>query len=352
MTQEALAEKLNISVSAVSQWEMEKTMPDISMIPLLVDIFDVTSDELLGINSEEADRRVEEYIQKSNELYRAWKHEEMLKLMKEAYKEFPSNMKIVNAYAFALEQTLSGNPENVDLCIELDKKILDRSLDDKLRFYAIYRLCRCFSKKGDKESTKYYVQKLPNGPHMCKQNMIRKYDLLPNEEKIPVYQENIGGLVWILGEYVMSIADPNYQNPSCPFSIDQRIQILEQMIAVLKAIYGEDNACDINNDLYEYHRIIGALYLFGKDTEKSLDHFEIAYEYAIKFKCSYKEGDCYTSPLMQGCEARPQSDWSEGENSLIVDLYERFTTQSRYDVLKDNNRFIELKEKLQAICVN
>ncbi len=187
---------------------------------------------------------------------------------------------------------------------------------------------------------------------MCKQNMIRKYDLLPNEEKIPVYQENIAGLVWLLGEYAMSIADPNYQNPSCPFSIEQRIQILEQMIAVLKAIYGEDNACDINYDLYEYYRIIGALYLFGKDTEKALDYFEIAYEYAVEFKCSYKEGDCYTSPLMYGCEARPQSDWDKGKISAIENLYERFTTQQRYDVLKDNSRFIELKEKLKANCVN
>ncbi len=356
MTQEALAEKLNISVSAVSQWEMGKTMPDISMIPLLVDVFNVTSDELLGINSEEVERRVEEYIQKNNELYSAWKHEEMILLMKKAYKEFPSNMKIVNAYAFALITNLFHNMpvnlEQLDLCIELDKKILDRSLDDNLRYAAIYRLCSCFSKKGDKESAKHYAQKLPNGPHMCKQNIIRKYDLLPNEEKIPAYQEDIAGLVWILGEYVISIADPNYQNQSCSFSVEKRIHILEQMIAVLKAIYSEDNACDINYDLYEYYRIIGALYLFGKDTEKALDYFEIAYEYAVKFMCSYKEGKCYSSPLMQGCKVRPQSDWNKGANTALESLYVRFTTQSRYETLKDNSRFIALKEKLQANIVN
>lgn len=50
MTQEKLAELLNISVSAVSQWESEKTIPDISLIPTLCNLFHVSSDVLLGIN--------------------------------------------------------------------------------------------------------------------------------------------------------------------------------------------------------------------------------------------------------------------------------------------------------------
>ena len=50
MTQEKLAELLNISVSAVSQWESEKTIPDISLIPTLCSLFHVSSDVLLGIN--------------------------------------------------------------------------------------------------------------------------------------------------------------------------------------------------------------------------------------------------------------------------------------------------------------
>ena len=41
MTQEDLAECLNVTISAVSQWEIGKTMPDITMIPIICNVFDV-----------------------------------------------------------------------------------------------------------------------------------------------------------------------------------------------------------------------------------------------------------------------------------------------------------------------
>ena len=50
LTQESLAEYLGISPKAVSQWECDRTSPDISQIPLLCNLFEVTSDELLGID--------------------------------------------------------------------------------------------------------------------------------------------------------------------------------------------------------------------------------------------------------------------------------------------------------------
>ena len=47
MTQQELADIFNINYRSVSKWETGKTMPDISNIDLLSEIFNVTSDELL-----------------------------------------------------------------------------------------------------------------------------------------------------------------------------------------------------------------------------------------------------------------------------------------------------------------
>ncbi len=49
LTQEQLAEKVGVSAQAVSKWENDMTCPDITTIPLLADIFGVTTDELLGV---------------------------------------------------------------------------------------------------------------------------------------------------------------------------------------------------------------------------------------------------------------------------------------------------------------
>ena len=54
MKQEELAQKLGISGQAVSKWENDQTLPDISMLPRLVEIFGVTTDYLLTGQQEEA----------------------------------------------------------------------------------------------------------------------------------------------------------------------------------------------------------------------------------------------------------------------------------------------------------
>lgn len=47
MTQKDLAEKLGVSDKTVSHWERDESAPDISIIPVIAEIFDVTCDELL-----------------------------------------------------------------------------------------------------------------------------------------------------------------------------------------------------------------------------------------------------------------------------------------------------------------
>ena len=52
LTQEQLAEKLHVSNKTVSKWETAKGLPDISLIPPLCSIFNVSADMLLGIDTE------------------------------------------------------------------------------------------------------------------------------------------------------------------------------------------------------------------------------------------------------------------------------------------------------------
>lgn len=48
MTQAELAEACSVSAQAVSKWENDIAAPDISLLPILADLFHVTIDELFG----------------------------------------------------------------------------------------------------------------------------------------------------------------------------------------------------------------------------------------------------------------------------------------------------------------
>ncbi|MBO5439817.1 MAG: helix-turn-helix transcriptional regulator, partial [Clostridia bacterium] len=47
MTQKELGERLYVSDKTVSRWECDECTPELSLIPLIAEIFDVTTDELL-----------------------------------------------------------------------------------------------------------------------------------------------------------------------------------------------------------------------------------------------------------------------------------------------------------------
>ncbi|MBQ9748129.1 MAG: helix-turn-helix domain-containing protein [Clostridia bacterium] len=47
MTQRELAERLSVSDKAVSRWERDECAPDLSLIPVIADLFGITTDELL-----------------------------------------------------------------------------------------------------------------------------------------------------------------------------------------------------------------------------------------------------------------------------------------------------------------
>lgn len=52
LTQAELAEKINVSYQAISQWERGETYPDVTILPELADIFDVSTDSLYGREKE------------------------------------------------------------------------------------------------------------------------------------------------------------------------------------------------------------------------------------------------------------------------------------------------------------
>ena len=68
LTQEQLAEKLNIGAQSVSKWENGVSMPDIASLPLLAEIFGVSIEDLFDLTSEQRLNRIENSLDITEEL--------------------------------------------------------------------------------------------------------------------------------------------------------------------------------------------------------------------------------------------------------------------------------------------
>lgn len=109
LTQEELAEQLNISAPAISKWENDTSMPDISQIVPLANLFGVPTDVLFGVygtdHEEEVRARLEEIFRLSDNCQDGEEGPTAIIILdkyREAMRLYPNNPTIiVNAMAFA-----------------------------------------------------------------------------------------------------------------------------------------------------------------------------------------------------------------------------------------------------------
>ncbi len=93
MTQDELAQKLSLSVQAISRYETGVAYPDIEMLPVIAGYFGVTVDSLLGVSSEARIRRMDEY---TAELRKLTDRKDRLNLLRKQHAEFPEEWRIVS----------------------------------------------------------------------------------------------------------------------------------------------------------------------------------------------------------------------------------------------------------------
>ncbi|MGN1408695.1 MAG: helix-turn-helix domain-containing protein [Eubacteriales bacterium] len=111
LTQDELAEQLNLSSAAISKWENDTSMPDISQVVPICNVFGIQADVLFGrfgINDVE---EVEKIINESNNIFRKSREDDssyngFLNAVVKAYEyikpkigNYPNNFKLLTSFA-------------------------------------------------------------------------------------------------------------------------------------------------------------------------------------------------------------------------------------------------------------
>jgi len=154
MTQEKLAEYVNVSAPAISKWERGETLPDITMIMPLASYFNVSLDELLGFDIEQAKVVLEKRLDEYHVLHRAFRSDESTSAINALRRDYPNDFSVMMAYMthFGGGRADENTPlllEYADEFITLCERILNECTVMKIRLNASYVLAKIYKARGE-----------------------------------------------------------------------------------------------------------------------------------------------------------------------------------------------------------
>ena len=171
LTQEELAEQLDVSAPAISKWENDTSMPDISQIVPLASVFGVRTDVLFGLHAEGAEAAIAE-VKEVADLPET-DNDRCIELWSDLLKQYPSNNTIRRNLAKVYMQR--NKEGDFAAAAELFEKILDECTDSEMRLKSMSMLCFCYNRIGDTKNA-VRVAKLLGPSHITTDSMLAKID--------------------------------------------------------------------------------------------------------------------------------------------------------------------------------
>lgn len=163
ITQAQLAEKLGVSVQAVSKWENDQCAPDISLFPIIADYFGVSIDRLFGYHMNSYADKVEAIIKAADDSMNTDKE---IEIISEGLKKYPNSpdLKIYLAFSLSMINRMSDDEkernEVVTKAIKLCKEVVDTCGDVKQVDRALNMLCRIYCEIGEYQQALDAVEKI------------------------------------------------------------------------------------------------------------------------------------------------------------------------------------------------
>lgn len=121
VSQEKMAQAMNVSYQAVSKWETGKSLPDITLLPLISRYFGITIDELLMAEQLDEKLLLEKYETEAEYHQREGKNADNIPLWQEALQRMPNNeqVKVHLMAAYYDTDKVRYSKEIVELCSEI-----------------------------------------------------------------------------------------------------------------------------------------------------------------------------------------------------------------------------------------
>jgi len=178
MTQEKLADFLCVSYQAVSKWETGISNPDLSMIVPLARLFNVTADELLGLDKLEPDQHRADLEAAYQETYKSGNLAKRHEIAETLTHEYPGVMKYLKDFAWTTASRSFECEDNERYAAEQEKAIkmfatvIENTDDVTLKGDAISGIVQYLSYRNRKNEALKYVEIYPESPIPSKDELM------------------------------------------------------------------------------------------------------------------------------------------------------------------------------------
>ncbi|MBQ3128845.1 MAG: helix-turn-helix domain-containing protein [Clostridia bacterium] len=152
LTQEQLANAIGISFQAVSKWENNIAYPDITLAPVLANFFGVSMDELFDFSLAEKEEEVKKFVDEAYE-FRESDPQKSRQILEEGLKKYPENDILLNNLLYVITDP--------DEAIKIASNLVERTVDNEIKYDAFRFLAYAYKKKGDLKSAENAIEQIP-----------------------------------------------------------------------------------------------------------------------------------------------------------------------------------------------
>lgn len=349
MTQEELAEYLSVSVSAVSQWESERTTPDISLLPPLCNLLGVTSDELLEIDVTRKKEKITELIDEISEISRLGNKKEACRRFKEALREYPDSYDLMywvasTEYWLTADESYSEE-EREDMAnesIALLEKIMENCTDEKTRISSVSDLCYLYCYKGQNDKAEELAK---NMPLLCESREFLLSAIYKGTERIKSSQN----LIYNLVQFLVNRMTYNYSYDSGEllYSDEEIVKLHEKRIKLLELLFENGDYGFYNDDMQMSFYESAKFYAVRGENEKALDCIERAADCAIEFiNFANEPRYAHTSLLFKNYIRGSGGIWFGEADNNAADMLKLLENEV-FGSLRGGERFVSVCDKLK-----
>ena len=291
ITQEQLADYLNISFQSVSKWECGDAYPDITMLPKIAIFFGVTTDELLCIDKLKEQEEIEDYIRRKEKCYSTGHSKEAMAIMREVNAKYPGNFKLMYELARAIQIDAcaeKNDEERKNLrreTISIGEKIRAECKDDTIRRDILGVMCDSYRHLGEKEKAVKLINENLGSYSISREFMLAQ--ILEGDELIRQQQINLMTFIWFGLRNMQLLAEH--------FALDEKIEVYENIIKIYAMIFTRGDYSLM--ELSELHVSLAKFYLDSDNNDKAIEHLKKAAELSIAFD-NWTPPTQYTSPLI------------------------------------------------------